>query len=101
MLIRFLALALLSTGGYAADISFSKQIAPLLSEKCVECHREAKSKGSYRLDTFERLAQPGESDESALSPGKPDASELYRLLVTEDDADRMPKKADPLSAAVS
>lgn len=99
LLPRFLALPLfLVPCAQAADISFSKQIAPLLTEKCVECHREAKRKGSYRLDTFEHLAKPGDSEEPALSPGKPDTSELYRLLIVEDEADRMPKKADPLSA---
>ena len=93
------ALVLLVSGLHAADISFSRQIAPLLTEKCVECHREAKSKGSYRLDTFERLAKAGDSEAPALTPGKPEISELYRLLVTDDEADRMPKKADPLTAA--
>lgn len=92
------ALALLVSGLHAADISFSRQIAPLLTEKCVECHREAKSKGSYRLDTFERLAKAGDSEAPALTPGKPETSELYRLLVTDEKADRMPKKADPLTA---
>lgn len=94
----FPAFALFAVSSHAADVSFSKQIAPLLTEKCVECHREAKAKGSYRLDTFERLGQPGDSEAPALTAGKPEQSELYNLLVAEDEADRMPKKADPLSA---
>ncbi len=98
MLLRPLFLLCLATVTTVhAEISFSRQIAPLLAEKCVECHREAKSKGSYRLDTFEQLHKAGDSGASPLTPGKPEASELFRLLVTEDDADRMPKKADPLS----
>ncbi len=90
-------LLLLSCGAGAADISFSRQLAPLLSEKCVECHREAKSKGNYRLDTFESLLKAGDSGEPALTPGRPDASQLYQLLIAPDESDRMPKKADPLS----
>ncbi len=84
---------------HAADISFSNQIAPLLTEKCVECHRLAKAKGGYRLDTFEALNKPGDSDEKPLVASKPNASGLYKLLVTDVDDDRMPRKADPLSKA--
>ena len=91
--------ALLLGTAHAAEISFSNQIAPLLTEKCVECHRLAKSKGGYRLDTFEALGRPGDSEAKPLVAGKPAASELYKLLVTDEDSDRMPKKADPLSKA--
>lgn len=95
---RFCSAALLALGSaHAADVSFSNQVAPLLAEKCVECHRQAKAKGSYRLDTFEQLGKAGESEAKPFTPGKPEASELYKLLVTEDDSDRMPKKADPLT----
>ena len=95
---RLCCAALLLLGSaQAADISFSKQVAPLLAEKCVECHRQSKSKGSYRLDTFEALGKPGESEGKPVVAGKPEASELYKLLVTDEDSDRMPKKADPLS----
>lgn len=95
---RFCCAALLIVGSVrAAEISFSNQVAPLLAEKCVECHRQAKAKGSYRLDTFEQLGKAGESEEKPLTAGKPETSEIYKLLVTNDDADRMPKKADPLT----
>lgn len=88
---------LLGAAAHAASVSFSNQVAPLLAEKCVECHRQAKAKGSYRLDTFEFLGKPGESEDKPVVAGKPEASELYKLLVTDDEADRMPKKADPLT----
>ncbi len=94
---RLWCAALLAGSVHAAEISFSNQIAPLLSEKCVECHRQAKAKGGYRLDTFEAMGKAGDSDENPLVAGRPDASALYKLLVTDEDSDRMPKKADPLS----
>ena len=98
MLIRCLTvLAFLFVTASGAEVSFTKDIAPVLTEKCIECHRDAKRKGSYRLDTFEQLLRAGESELPAVTPGKPDASELYRLLIVDDEADRMPKKADPLS----
>ncbi|MCW0218522.1 MAG: hypothetical protein OJI67_09395 [Prosthecobacter sp.] len=80
----------------AAPISFSKQIVPILADQCLECHRSEKSKGSYRLDTYEQMLKTGDSEETPIVPGKADSSELYELLVIHDDSDRMPKKADPL-----
>lgn len=82
--------------GSAAEISFSRQIAPLLVEQCVECHRADKVKGSYRLDTWDEMQKSGDSEAPAITPGDPEKSELYRLLVVHDEEDRMPKKADPL-----
>ncbi|MDB6140291.1 MAG: hypothetical protein JWO94_3363, partial [Verrucomicrobiaceae bacterium] len=49
------------------------------------------------LDTFEALGKPGESEGKPVVAGKPEDSDLYKLLVIDDDSDRMPKKADPLS----
>ncbi len=98
---RHLALLLLLSPGLAAragDISFSRQIAPLLVEQCVECHRADKAKGGYRLDTWRELQRAGDSEAPPLVPGQPEQSELFRLIVTGDEDDRMPQKADPLPA---
>src|SRR3712207_7129918 len=46
--------------------------------------------------SFERLTKPGHGGEPPVTPGKPEASELYRLIVTHDEDDRMPQKDDPL-----
>ncbi len=91
----FLALTAMSA---AAEISFSKHIAPILIDQCVECHRSGKAKGSYRLDTVELMLKTGDSETAPVLAGKPDESELYRLIATHDEDDRMPKKADALPA---
>lgn len=94
---RFLcALLFASAATQAAPVSFSRQVAPVLAGQCLECHRAEKAKGSYRLDTFEQLLKSGDSGDAAVTPGKPEASLLHTLLITHDEADRMPKKADPL-----
>ncbi len=80
----------------AAEVSFSKQIAPILIDQCVECHRAGKAKGSYRLDTVELMLKAGDSESAPVVAGKPDESELFRLIVAHDGDDRMPKKADAL-----
>jgi WD40 repeat protein len=68
-------------------------------DRCQNCHGAEKSKGKYRLDTFERLLTPGESQEAPITAGKPQQSQLYQLITTSEDVDRMPKKADPLPQA--
>jgi len=89
----FLSLTALAT---AAEISFSRQIAPVLIDQCLECHRSGKAKGSYRLDTIELMLKAGDSKTAPVVVGKPDESELYRLISTHEEDDRMPKKADAL-----
>lgn len=82
----------------AEPVSFVRQIVPILVDQCLECHRAEKAKGSYRLDTVEQMLRPGDSGEPPLVAGKPDEGELMRLLLTHEEDDRMPKKADPLPA---
>ena len=79
-----------------AGISFKKQVAPILLEQCVDCHNAKKSKGGYSLDSFDRLLQTGDSNHAPIKPGKPEDSELYRLIMTIEEEDRMPKKAPAL-----
>jgi WD40 repeat protein len=80
----------------AAQVSFSRDIAPILARKCLACHGPEKPKGNYRLDTFSRLLQPGHSKEPPIVPGSPDQSPFLQLLLAEDEHDRMPQKDDPL-----
>ena len=80
-------------------VSFSHDVAPLLVKQCQGCHGAEKTKGKYRVDTFDRLMTAGESKSAPLTAGKPQASNLYRLITAADEDDRMPQKADPLPAA--
>src|SRR5579871_2580035 len=84
---------------FADEIQFSRDIAPILLKNCQECHGPGKAKGKFRIDTFARLTQAGDSGRRSIAPGHPESSELYRLITTPDEDDRMPKKADRLPAA--
>jgi cytochrome c553 len=95
----FRLLLLLAAAAAAAPVSFQREIAPLLQRRCAACHGAEQAKGGYRLDSFARLTQPGESGLPALTPGRPAESELTRLLREPAAADRMPQKADPLPEA--
>lgn len=96
ILLLILAVSAPSSG---APVSFSRDLAPILADKCLTCHEEKKAKGQYRVDTFELVGEAGSSDEPAVTPGKPDASTLYTRLISHDEDDRMPQKDDPLPEA--
>lgn len=80
-------------------VSFKRDVAPVLLAQCQTCHGPDKAKGKYRLDSFDRLTKPGSSGDPAVTPGRPDRSAIYTLLVAHDPDERMPQKADPLPAA--
>jgi WD40 repeat protein len=97
-----LLLAGVWNAGFAAapgEVSFTRDIAPILARKCVACHGPEKAKGNYQLHHFETMLKPGASQLAAVTPGQPAKSELFRLLVTSDAEDRMPQKDDPLPKA--
>ncbi|HEY1170755.1 MAG TPA: c-type cytochrome domain-containing protein [Verrucomicrobiae bacterium] len=83
----------------SGEVSFSRDIAPILVAKCQTCHGAEKAKGKYRLHNFEWLVKPGSSGEAAITPGDPKKSTFYSLLVEKDPDSRMPQKDDPLPAA--
>lgn len=95
--VGFGVLACLIPRATAADeISFRRDIAPLLQDKCVTCHGPDKQKGGYRLDSFEWLQKPGDGGDAPVVGGRPENSEMIRRVTAADPDDRMPQKSDPL-----
>ena len=66
-------------------VSFKADLAPILLTQCQSCHGPKKSKGGYRVDTFERAMEVG-------------FDELHYRMVTEEEDEIMPPDADPLPA---
>ncbi len=77
-----------------APVSFSKDVAPIFLKNCQACHGQNDPKGDFQLFNYAALMKA----EGAVTPGKPDDSELLRLLLSEEKEERMPKEADPLPA---
>jgi hypothetical protein len=77
----------------SAPPDFSRDIRPLLSDRCYKCHGPGKSKGDLQLDTRETAL-------AVLSPDDLAKSEFLRRIMTDDEDDRMPPvgKAKPLTA---
>src|SRR5262245_20992368 len=77
----------------AADrIDFQRDIRPILSDNCFKCHGpdEGSRKAKSRLDLREMALKGGRSGESAVVPGKPDASEMVRRITSQDETAVMP-----------
>ncbi|QVL32049.1 hypothetical protein KIH39_24970 [Telmatocola sphagniphila] len=80
----------------AAPVSFINDVAPILKDYCFACHDAKKRSGKYEMTTFARLIAGGSNGET-VSPGKPQESDLYDLMVTNEDR-RMPPRKDGISA---
>jgi uncharacterized membrane protein len=65
-------------------------VQPILNKRCVECHKEGKSKGKLRMDTYEMLVKGGKEG-SAIEPGSAEDSNIViRAELPMDDEEHMP-----------
>src|SRR5438067_1933352 len=79
----------------ARQVSFGKDIRPILEASCTKCHGRGRSKGDFRLDTRETLLKGGESG-AAVLPGKSEQSYLIELVSGFDPDTVMPRKGKKL-----
>jgi hypothetical protein len=91
--------ALASASAIAQDsprpISFTKDIHPILSERCFKCHLGTEKRGGFSMNSRETVLEGGEKG-PALKLGKAEESLMMQLITSDDPEERMPKKADPL-----
>ncbi len=75
----------------AQQVQFNRDIRPLLSDRCLYCHGpdEKNRKAGLRLDTFEG-ATKDRGGYRAITPGKPDESELIKRVQSHDANEVMP-----------
>jgi hypothetical protein len=88
-----------SDSGAGPKVDFARQVAPLLTDRCVSCHNPARARGGLDLSSAKAARKGGDSG-PAVVPGMPDESRLLDVIVSEDEGSRpeMPKTGDPLSA---
>ena len=73
-----------------AEVDFEKQILPVLSATCFECHGPEKVKAKLRLDSPEAIMK-GSKEGPVLVAGEPEKSTLYqRVVLPADHDDIMP-----------
>src|SRR5262245_51866727 len=62
---------------------FDTQIAPLLSDRCLDCHSGSEPKGQLDLSSHQSLLQGGESG-AAVTPGNVDESLLWQRIASDE-----------------
>ena len=81
----------------AAEVSFKRDIEPLLIEHCHQCHGPEKQKGGLRLDNAEAALRGGD-DGKAVVPGDAAKSKLLAMVRGDDPDAVMPPKGKRLTA---
>ena len=84
--------------GQAGDqVSFGRDIRPILNQNCVHCHGGVRQKNGVSFIFREEALGIGKSGRPTIVPGKPDSSELIARVTSTDPDLRMPYHAPPLS----
>jgi hypothetical protein len=80
-------------------VDFTRQIRPLLSDRCFRCHGPdaSKRKAKLRLDVREGAFKKLNAGWFVVKPGDPGKSELIRRITTDDIEDMMPPPESNLS----
>ena len=93
-MLSLLIFAALSSDGSPEprEVDFSREVRPILSDKCFTCHGPdlAARKSELRLDSRAGALKGGRSGFPAVVPGDRDESELWAMITTEFSGERMP-----------
>ncbi len=94
VLLSFVTLA--GPGRSEDTVDFNRQVRPIFARHCIACHGGVTRSGGMSFLYPETVLPPGEA---VVVPGKPEASELYRRITSNDPDYRMPPpdKGDGLS----
>jgi hypothetical protein len=90
--------AILTPAGPEQEISFNRDIRPILNQHCTGCHGGVTQAGGVSFVFREEALGTGKSGRQIIVPGRPGASELMARITSSDPALRMPFKGAPLDA---
>ena len=79
----------------AAD--FVHEVVPILKQHCAECHADMKQKGGLSFNTEESFRK-GSKNGPVFDAANPEKSLILKVVVSEDEEERMPPKGNGLSA---
>lgn len=91
MLIMAMSLAFFGNAA-KAEVSFNRDIRPIMSDTCFRCHGPDKNArmASLRLDIREEALKRSDSGKVPIVPGKPEDSEVVRRVFAADAGQIMP-----------
>lgn len=81
----------------AKQVSYFRDVRPIVQANCQGCHQPAKRGGDYLMTDFQGLLGSGESGTAAVVAGNPAESYLVELITPVDGKSEMPKGKSPLS----
>ncbi len=86
-----LAVSVLCLSAHAGEVSFQRDIRPILSDTCFQCHGPdpESRKANLRLDVHAE-ATADRDGHAAIVPGNPDASALIARILSTDPDELMP-----------
>lgn len=90
--LAFASLSLIVSARAAGKIQYNRDIRPILSENCYQCHGPDHNhrKAGLRLDVKDEAFKKLDSGNTAIVASDPEHSELLRRITTTDDDDHMP-----------
>lgn len=82
----------IASTAFCDDINFNRDIKPILSQNCFQCHGpdDATRAAGLRLDQFDGATKPAESGAAAIVANDPSHSELLERVASTDPELRMP-----------
>src|SRR5438477_8066572 len=90
-LILFSSVLGVPTSAAEKKLDFNRDIRPILSENCFQCHGfdEKARQAELRLDQSDSAYAKHDSGKPIV-PGHPEKSELWRRITTDDESEMMP-----------
>lgn len=94
--LKLISSFLVLSAGLKAEVSFNRDIRPIMSDTCFQCHGPdaAAREADLRLDIREEAISDRDG-EAAIIPGNPDDSLMMWMINAEDEEDIMPPSKHP------
>ncbi len=74
---------------------YADVVAPILERRCIQCHKEGKSKGKFRMDSYELLLRGGKEGAGIVPGNAMDSNIVVRMTLPKSDEEHMPPEGKP------
>lgn len=87
----------IATSALGAPVDFVREVRPIFSTHCYECHADKKQKSGLRLDVKAAALKGGDNHGPDIVPGRAQDSPLIHFITAPDEDEMMPPKGRRLS----